>query len=151
MSTDYVAPFVEPAERHTSCQGKRGFATLHDAQVAAFNTVSDRPDPGDGPQGYDCPACPWFHVGHPPTVIAEGLATADEWYRQGARIAVRSATADIVRATGHSPAWSRVGEAWRVAITHPVFGEVASKPSADPGLAAESLLRRLRRRGGGAA
>lgn len=148
MTTDYMEQHEDLSDRHTPCRDKKVYETLAEAQLAAFRTRSLRRNPGSGLQGYACPHCSGFHAGHLPVDVDNGLVTHHEWYTLGAGSALRAATAEVVRVTGRSPHWSRVGEAWRAMVAHPVYGDVASKPSADPGLAAESLLQRLRRRGG---
>lgn len=143
--TPEARPPIRQARGATTECGKVGFATERAADAAARNTVSNRGTPDQWPRPYACDDCGWYHVGHAAPEVLSGLATYDEWVVQNAAAAVRQATGTIVRAVDLKPTWSRVGEAWRVTVEHPVHGPVASKPSADPGLAVESLLARLKR------
>ncbi len=136
--------YVEPVAIRTAC-GKRGFATSGEADAAAARTETNRDEPGNGPSAYRCETvCGLWHVGHPVPSWLATVITVDEW-RHGAGRAMRQADNDITAAVGLPATWSRVGQAWRVTVDHPTRGQVSSKPSADPGLAAESLLGRLRR------
>lgn len=138
--------YIEPTvlESSPTCLSKRGFAEADARRLAEF-APSNREDPDNWIRAYKCPHCAWWHLGHAAQEVVDGLADYDEWYTGGARRAVRNAAADIIRTTGLTPTWSRVGEAWRATVDHPAVGEVSSKPSADPGLAAEHLLTNLRR------
>jgi hypothetical protein len=143
--TAYVQPVGIGDVYSNACYGKHAYATLADATLVAENTTSNRNGPNNQVRPYQCPDCGRYHIGHSAQEVADGLATHEEWYQEGAGKAVRQARFDIVHSVGLAPTWSRVGQAWRATVVHPIHGPVSSKPSADPGLAAENLLARLRR------
>ncbi len=128
----------------TQC-GKFAYATIAAAEAAARHTRPDRGDPSDWPHPYACDRCGWFHVGHLPQPVRDGLCTRDEWFAPvGPGAAMRHHTIAFLKAHGVAPLWTRVGEAWRATVE--IAGRaVSSKPSRNPNTAAEDLIRRIRR------
>lgn len=126
--------------------GKLGFATKATAEHAARCTDSDRGQPDRWPRPYACDRCGWFHTGHAPQLVADGVVTADEWFGPtGIAGAIRAAEHRLRQACGACTVrWSRVGAAWQAAVEADDH-RIASKPMPNPGAAIDHLIKRLRR------
>lgn len=102
--------------------GKFGYPTRKLARNQASRTVDDRDDPYSRIRPFECERCDFFHIGHTPIEVINGVVSAEEWFGlrdskgKGVGALITSCRSQLIEASGGFVRFERAGEAWGVTI-----------------------------------